>query len=188
MSRDQVQLRRVPSEEGFCPVPELLVRHRLQGGAGEWWAGTLLEPPSRVVSGPAGRLDLLVPGRLADADDAYRFSPFGAQPRVTGTVEGRHVEGDVEQPGTRGFLKNLTAVSRERRRVRLRLTDGREWWLRATGAATTQVTTADGRTVGRWAGGPFTLAADGSALDHLVALLLITGIERGDLLTIGTFA
>ena len=188
MRRDPIRLERVPSEQGHCPVPGLLVRHRLHGGRGEWWAGTLVEPPSRVVTGPAGRLDMLVPGKLADADDAFRFSPFGAQPRVTGTVEGRPVEGEVEQPGTRGFLKNLTAVSRERRQVRLRLADGQEWWLRARGTSMTEVTAGDGRVVGRWSTGPFTLAADAGALDHLVALLLITGIERGDLLILGTFA
>ena len=188
MRRDRIRLERLPLEQGHCPVPGLLVSGRWHGPRGDWWAGALIEGPVRVVAAPVGRLDLTGPGGFTGAHDAFRPRSIGDLLRVTGAVTGSAVEGVVEQPGTRGFLKNLTAVSRERKRVRLQLTDGREWWLRANGTSTVTVTDADGRFVGSRTGGPVELAATASELDHLVALLLITGIERDGLLVIGTIA
>jgi hypothetical protein len=102
-------------------------------------------------------------------------------------VAGERVEGVVDQPGTRGFLKNLTAVSRQRKRVRLLLPDGRHWWLRATGAMAETVTRGDGSVVaeGR-TGGAMELDPDADPVEQAVALLLITGVEREALLVVGT--
>ena len=185
MRGDRVQLRRLADEEGHCPVPGLLVSDRWAGEGGDWWAGALVDPPTRVVAAPAGRLDMTGPGGFRYTHDAFNPRPWGELLRVAGTVAGERVEGVVDQPGRRGFVKNLTAVSRERKKVRLRLTDGREWWVRATGTSSQTVTTGEGRFVGSVTLGPLELAADAGALDHLVAALLITGIERGALLMIG---
>lgn len=187
MSRRLV-LKQVASEQGLCPVPGLLVNNRWASEVGEWWAGVLVEVPARVAAGPGGRLDLTGPGALRYPDDGFHPRPTGELHRVTGTVEGVAVEGVLDQPGARGFVKNLTAFSRDRRKVRVRFTDGREFWVRATGITATTVTTADGRVVGTRTGGPVELDPGAGRLDQLLAVLLITGIDRGSLLAIGTFA
>ena len=185
MTGDRVVLRRLPSEEGHCPVPGLLVNGRWQGPTGDWWAGGLTTPATRVVAAPAGRLDLTGPGRVVDEYSVFFPRVYGEQLRVAGTVEGETVEGTVDQPGARGFVANLTAVTRERKRVRLQLSDGREWWLRGTRISTLAVSAGDGRLVGTRTGPALQLARDAEALDHLVATLLITGIDRGAVFVIG---
>ena len=187
MSRNRLVLKRAPSEQGHCPVPGLLVSDRWQSDTGDWWAGVLVDGPVRVAVAPGGRLDLTGPGSMSYADDGFHPRPSGEPLRVTCSVDGRPVAGTVDQPGARGFVKNLTAASRDRRKVRLQLSEGHELWARATGVSAVTVTTSDGRAVGSRSGGPVQLDASAGTLDQLAAVL-ITGIDRGSLLAIGTFA
>lgn len=182
-----VSLTPAPPHSAACPVRGLSVRCAYSAPDGLWWVGSQLEQQARVVSGPHGRLDLTGPGTLTDEHDAFAPRPFGDLHRVAGQVAGEPVSGVVEQPGTRGFLRNLTAVSRERRKVRLHLEDGRHWWLRATGATAGTVTREDGSQVatGR-SGGEVRLDGSAGPLEQAVALLLLTGVQREALLMVGS--
>ena len=185
MSGRRLVLERMPSEQGHCPVPGLLVSDRFRQGARDWWAGTLVDEQLRVAAGPGGRLDLSGPWTLQTSHSAFRPDLRGPL-RLTGTVGGTEVRGVIDQPGTRRRLTGMFA-SREGHRVRLRLSDGREWSLRAVGPWASVVFAADGAVVGSRSGRPLKLAAGAELLDHLIALLLLTGIDRESLLVFGTF-
>jgi hypothetical protein len=186
MSRNRLVLAPVPAEQEHCPVPGLLVSDCWSGPGGSWWAGALLDPSARVVQAPAGRLTLSGPATLAHAHDRFLIR-FRGELGVEGIVAGQDVHGVVDQPGTSGWLRNLTAVSRERKQVRLRLSDGRTWWLRATGPSGLTVSSPDGRAVARRGGGAAVeLDRDADATASLAALLLLTGIDRDVLLVLGS--
>jgi hypothetical protein len=169
-----------------CPVPGLLMRCVYSAPDGLWWVGSHVADQARVVVGPPGRLDVTGPGSLTDEHDAFLPRPFGALHRTVGTIAGEDVSGVIDQPGTRGFLKNLTAVSRERRKVRLLLDDGRCWWMRASGATAQTVTRADGSAlaVGR-TGADVDVEASAAPLEVAVALVLLTAVQREALLSVG---
>lgn len=185
MSGRRLVLERMPAEEGHCPVPGLLVSDRFRSGEREWWAGTLVDEQLRVAVTHGGRLDLSGPWGLRSRHDAFRPDLRGPL-RLTGTVGDTEVRGVVDQPGTRGWLHGIIA-SRERHRVQLRLSDGREWSLRAVGPWASVVFAGDDTVVGSRSGRPVKLAADAERLDHLIALLLLTGVARESLLVIGPF-
>lgn len=185
--RGRTTLAPAASSSRPCPVPGLAVRCAYEGQDGTWWVGALLEAQARVVAGPSGRLDLTGPGTLVDEHSAFRPHWSGPLHRVSGEVDGRQVGGAVDQPGTRGYLRNLTAFTRRQHRVRLQLSDGRAWWVAASGALSATVTRSDGSTVARGSTGAKVDVADGSSgLDVAVALLLLTGVDRESLLAVGS--
>ncbi|RBY88173.1 hypothetical protein DQ244_16660 [Blastococcus sp. TBT05-19] len=184
-SRLPVVLEPVPVEVDRSPSPELLPSDSWGGPTGVWWAGAVPDRNVRAVHGPAGRLEVRGAGRLRKADDLFYPAPHGERQPVTGLVEGVQVTGCADQPGARGFLKQLTAVSRERRRMRMVLDDGREWWLRAAGAMGLEVRDGERRVVGRRHARRVELAAGTDARAQLAAVLLLTAFDRDGLLVFG---
>jgi len=166
-------------------VPGLLTTFCWSGSEALWWAGVLPGGSGRTVVGPQGRLDLTGPGSLLHPSATFNIRVRGPY-TVSGEVGGDTIGGTVDQPGTRGF-RGITAVSRERKKVRLVLEDGRAWWLRAKGASGLEVSRPDGTPTG-WHSGARTVQLDAGAapVDHLIALLLLTSIGRDELLVVGT--
>ncbi|MCA0144322.1 hypothetical protein [Blastococcus sp. LR1] len=187
MSRLQEVLVAAPVESDSARLPDLLASNCWRGPGGTWWAGVLSSTRVRVVDAPAGRLTLTGPlPAVQDPQYRYRFH-FNGRLTVDGTVDGVPVRGVVDRPGLEGWWKNVTGFSRERKRARVVLEDGRTWWLRATGPSAVTVTTTEGRVVAR-RGAQRGVHLDTAAgnVDQLVALLLLTSIDREDLLAIGS--
>ena len=188
MTRTSAVLRSVAHTALTCPLPGMLVQVCYDAGGEHWWAGVLPDGHgARGLAAGAARLAVTGPTRFQDPEDRVDIRPWGELHRVTGELASGPVVGVLDQPGTRGWLRNMTAYTRARRRVRLQVPGRPELWLRARGASRSEVRTGEGRRVATGNGREIRLETSAPADEQVLAVLLLTAVSREAILPFGDF-
>lgn len=187
MSRGGTVLRSVPHTGLRCPVPGLLVESCWEAPGGQWWSGVLPDGDGvRVLWADGRQVEVAAEHPLRSAANRVSIGHPRRPPRLRGDLPSGPTHGVIERPGTASIAGRLFAYTRSRKRLVLRADGQPELWLRARGATGAAVRTANGRLVATWTGGREIRLHEGATPDQQVlAVLLLTGTERQDILPFG---